>query len=298
LQVLPDTERDPYCRELAEDAQDYPNDPGVNYLAALCVSDPDRRAELLPSLSERFPDYPFLTRASGLQAFVEGDTGRALTLLRKAFHEDPRTMLEDIDFLARLSRLEGGSQTEILAEIGPWSPATRKLAAPEGPEPPSPLSSSLELSLKLLHLGRPEDALNIAPESIRNDMTLLAAASDGAPRGLVESWDEYYLPSYLDVRTVWCQWGLSVREDKTEKIVRAEAFILERAEDPELATRSFKLIRDKDWPALKDLIRNYDPWFQGQLALAASLVWGSETPEETRRIAKSYLFIGERPFME
>jgi hypothetical protein len=288
-------ERRDLCETLGEEAADLPDDPGAAYLNTLCVPSPAERAGLLPGLLERFPDYPFLTRAAGLQAFEEGDTAGALALLREAFAQEPRVMLADMDLLARLSRLEGRTQAEILAEIGPWSPATRRLAAAEGPEEPEPWASNRELSLRFLHLGRPVEALNAAPEPLRQDMILWAAASDGAPPAILEAWRDFFLPENLSAATAWCDWALAVRESADR--APSEAFILANSTDTGRSREAFRLILGRDWEGLKELARGLDPRYQGQLALAASLVWGDGAPDEARHMAKSYLYIGERPYL-
>jgi hypothetical protein len=433
LLALAHEERELLCSEIRGDARSYPDDPGLAYLEALCVSDPFLRAGMLPVLAERFPDYAFVTRALGMEAFAEGDTAKALELLRKAFAEDPRVMLSDIDLLARLSRLEGLTQAEILAAIGPWSPATRRLAeaemselpddsvppragssggaegtgSPEGsaeseetgkpegtggsegdgkpegagglegtggseetggsegaggseaagtseatpgsegagtseedggpegsgsperaggpegsgetgkpedsegpeesagseipassndPGTPVPDVQDPELALRLLHQGRPEEALNASPEPLRREMLLWAAASDGAGPDLVREWAETFAPAWLSPATVWCDWALSVREGEDRS--RSEAFIEAAAPDPETSRRAIWHILERDWEGLKNAARGHDPRFQGQLALAAVIVWGEDAPKEARHMAKSYLFIGERPYLK
>jgi hypothetical protein len=296
LRALNAEERLILCGDIRRDALKWPEDPGLAYLGSMCGANPAYSAEMLSGLAARFPDYPFVSRAMGMKAFSDGDTAAALELLRKAFAEDPRVMLMDMDLLARLSRLEGRTKAEILAEIGPWSPATRRLAEAEGPEPPHPRLSPAELSLRLLHLGKPSEALSASPEPFRREMLLWAAASDGAGKGLVDAWQESFAPDYLTPRTAWCYWALSVREG--DDSAPAEGFILATAQDPAAARKAFLHILSRDWEALKDLSRGRDPRFQGQLALAASLVWKDEAPEEARHVAKSYLYIGERPYME
>ncbi|MDR1036755.1 MAG: hypothetical protein LBT40_09325 [Deltaproteobacteria bacterium] len=565
LLALAQDEREDVCRDIRLDAAEYPLDPGLAYLEVLCVPDPTVRAGMVRELSGRFPDYPFVTRALGMVAFREGDTAKALKLLRKAFAEDPRVMLLDIDLLARLSRLEGLTQAEILAEIGPWSPATRRLAeaeisnvfadvesaymdghspgspwlqdgaeadAPGGPEgspsedgpagtegsastdgsggPGEPVTSdgsggqeasqspgvsedlggagsqaaslspgvseglggagsqeasrspgvsegqggagsqeasqspgvsegkgragsqegatspdgsgnqaesaspdgttetdgsarrdgtdgpegasgpygpggsessggsegaeipektgdsggsasqagtsgqavsegrksatngggtdepggsevtaaregrnapetagiadegrpdasggataapkvvqNPELALRLLHLGRPEEALDASPEPFRRDMLLLAAASDGAGPDLVRKWREEFRPGWLNERNAWCDWALSVREGADR--YRAEDFITASTPSPDLSRMAFWLILEGDWTGLKDVSRGLDPRIQGELALAHAIVWGADAPEECRHMAKSYLYIGERPYLE
>jgi hypothetical protein len=294
LRALDPEGRTLLCGDISAYALESPEDPGFSYLSALCAP-PESLADLLPELSERFPGDPFVSRALGLKAFNEGNTAKALELLFLAFAEDPRVMLLDIDLLARLSRLEGMSQAEILAEIGPWSPVTRRLAEAEGSEEPGPQASGEELSLRLLHLGRPADALNAAPEPLRRDMLLFAAASDGASPGLLDDWRENFTPEYLSARTAWCDWGLSVREGGDRS--RSEAFILANSSDQDAAREAFGHILNGDWEGVKAVSQGRDPRFQGQLALAAALVWRSWAPEEARHVAKSYLYIGERPYL-
>lgn len=296
LLLLPPSDSAPICRDLERDSREYPGDPGLAYLAALCVGDPESRAGLFPDLFRRFPDYPFLVRAAGLRSLAAGDTAGALEHLKRAFALDSRVALQDIDLLARLSRLEGVSQAEILAEFGPWSPATRRLAAPEGPEEPGPGAPADVIAKRLLHLGRPALALEAAAGPLRREMLLWAAASDGATDDVKEAWRSQFTPADLSVRTAWCDWALSVREGRDPG--PAEAFILDNASNPALSRLALDLIRSGDWDDLKVLVQGHDPRFQGQLALALSIVQGDDAPAEARHMAKSYLYIGERPYLD
>ncbi|MDR3155295.1 MAG: hypothetical protein LBW85_13755 [Deltaproteobacteria bacterium] len=295
LRLLPPEDRAPLCLKIGDDSRARPEDADLAYLDALCEPDMKARAARLQGLLARFPGSPFLLRAAGLEAFAAGDTALALERLAKAFAADPRVMLQDTDMLARLSRLGGKSRAEILSEIGPWSPSTRRLSEPEAPEEPSPSDSARLLSLRRLYQGRPADALNAAPEPFRKDMLLWAAASDGAGDELVSAWREYFSPEQLSGLTAWCDWALSVREGKDSSA--AESLILEMASEPELARKAFRHILDGDWESLRELSRGLDPWFQGQLALALTVIRQNEAPAEARHVAKSYLYIGERPYL-
>ncbi|MDR2198996.1 MAG: hypothetical protein LBR53_06030 [Deltaproteobacteria bacterium] len=295
LNVYPPDRRGALCDSLTEDALNFPEDADKAYLRVRCLKTREMRAQGYFDLLERFPDNPFLNRAAGLTYFEDGAYAPAYLRLKKAFYLEPRVMLADMDFLARLAKYENENTAVISSEIGPWSPHIRKLISLAG-APDGEFSPSTEEAFQLLENGDPQKAFETAPPSISPGLLYLCAASDGAPRSLVDMALEADPLEYLTVHNAWSALGLYLREGKDSTLV--EGFILDNASDRVLALAALELVKKGNLDDLDAFMLGLDPWLQGKLALAVRVRLGTVSPRRYAETARGFLFTGERPYLE
>jgi hypothetical protein len=294
LATYPPDRRAELCGALTEDSLSFPDDPDKAYLMIRCVGSREQRARGYLDLLDRFPDNPFLNRAAGFYYFDQGAYPASFQYLKKAFLLEPRVMLADMDFLARLSNHQGESAAVISSEIGPWSPHIRRLLSIDG-APDGEFMASTEDALRHLEAGDPETALETAVPPVSTYILYLCAASDGAPQGIVERALEADTLANLTVNNAWAALGLFLREGKDAEVI--EGFILDNASDRNLALSALHIVQNRDLDSLDSFMLGQDPWFQGMLALAAHVSLGEDAPTRYQDIARGFLFVGERPYL-
>ncbi|MDR2459951.1 MAG: hypothetical protein LBE38_04085 [Deltaproteobacteria bacterium] len=275
----------------AHSASDY-------FLALECakMEDPNKASEFV-ELSKRFPDYPLITRGLGMYYFSLGSIDNAIVNLNKAFSDNPQTLLSDMVLLARLNHYAGETAPVILSEMGPWSPQVRALVEPEAAviETSNIGEQNSDYDVwGLLAQGKVLEALEAAGPNPDPNTLILIAASDGAPPELLDRLANID-PHDLNPQGGWALFGLLTRNDMDSSLV--EDYLMNMARDPDLVLGAILLIHENRMLELLSLIQGRNPQHQGFIALAAVLSHPHRDLTGFRKIAKGFLFIGERPYM-
>ncbi|MDR2339002.1 MAG: hypothetical protein LBF40_02555 [Deltaproteobacteria bacterium] len=296
LRALPEDRKADLCVQLTEDSASFPDDPNKAYLRIRCLPSKEERSQGYMDLLEKYPDNAFLNRAAGLYFFDQGAYGLSLGYLRRAFYQEPRVMLSDMDFLARLMHYEGERTAVISSEIGPWSPHIRMLLSIGGAYPEPGFLESTGEAFRYLEEGDPLKALQTAVPPVSHDILYLCASSDGAPEALVKQALSVNPTEYLNVHNAWPAYGLLLREKRDTSLV--EGFILDNASDRAHALTALELLKNPNPDQLDEFLLGLDPWLQGKLAVAAHVSMGDKAPARYTGIAKGFLFVGERPYLK
>jgi tetratricopeptide (TPR) repeat protein len=294
MDSCPRERRAELCEGVAADAESRPSDPSLAYLSVRCLEPKEARGEKYLALAEKFPGDAFASRAAGFALFFRGDFEGAHALLKRAFHQEPRVMLADMDFLARLMRHQGENTAVISSEIGPWSPHIRQLLS-IGEAGGGEFSESTGEAFRLLAEGRPAEACGAAAPPLSQYMLYLCAASDGAPRELVERALDAPPLEHLATGNAWPAMGLFLREKRDPAAI--EGYILDNASDLTEAVSAIHLAKEMDPEQLDHFMLGLDPWLQGSLSLVLRIALGEECPERFSEAAKGFLFAAERPYL-
>ena len=288
-------------------AQDFSGDKA--FLSALCLPAGERPKAIERLLAE-FPDHPWLNRAEGFELFRRDDVGGALARLETALASEPSSLSADLTTLARLRRSQGMSLEGIAWDLGPLDQSLGRLSrrAPiaSGSSPPTPRDDqdAEDLAYALLEAGRFDEAMSLAGDaSLADKILILAAASPGAPNGLLQRAASLSKERVLAAEAPWTYLGLFIRASSPENgLERApdpsalEAAIREAGSDPNgPAPKVIEAIKSGRADLLPSLYLGRDPWFQGQACLAAWLALGDAAPEDCLSRASGFLFPGERP---
>ncbi|MDR1165812.1 MAG: hypothetical protein LBO66_08070 [Deltaproteobacteria bacterium] len=284
------------CNYIEEKAAQASPTANQEYLAARCVAEEvPRRARYL-SLLETYPEHPLLNRSVGFAFYAQGELAQAHHHLWKAFTLDPRSMLTDLELLARLAHYMGAFKSSLVTEIGPWSPSVRKLLTMSGPPDSSEREGTAETAFRYLDEGLVNEALAAAGEKFRPALLPFAAASDGASDALFQEVLAADLESVLNFNSSWTLLGLYLRASLPTGEI--EEFIVENSSNPEFSAKILGLVKSRALPELEKEILGLSPRALGEIALAVFLTSpNAETPESFRARAKGLLFMGERPFL-
>jgi hypothetical protein len=278
--------------------------PNDFYLAQECLRDnPERRRSYLDLLLA-FPDNSLINMGAGLQLFGEGDNVNSRALLEKAFSLDPRSMLLDMDLLARLSRFNGKTEAEIYSELGPWSPGLGRSLSPStegaggaGGAGGSAAANPLHRARRLLARGRIAEAVAAAGPYQRSLILAQAAASDGAPEELKKELLALNPAHVIDNDNAWILFGLYLKEKLDADEI--ESFIMNEAAYPDFAMSALLLLEEGRLGELGELIKGIDPKLQGQIALAAYLAHPEDPVAlSLKPLARGFLFEEERPYLK
>jgi tetratricopeptide (TPR) repeat protein len=294
LTTFPPDRRHELCDSLTEDALSFPDDPNKAFLRVRCIEDNVQRSQSYLELLDEYPENPFLNRAVGLYYFGQGTYSLAYQYMKKAFYLEPRVMLSDMDFLARLSLHQEENTAVISSEIGPWSPHIRKLLSLGSPPEPGD-EDGIEAALAHLEAGEVEEAVKAAGPVLSMSILYFCAASDNAPRKLVQEAITAPPLDYLSVHNAWSALGLFLREKQNTTLV--EGFILDNALDRDHAMTAIDLVKSQKLDELDNFMLGLDPWLQGNLALATHISMGGASPARYVEIARGFLFVGERPYL-
>jgi hypothetical protein len=89
----------------------------------------------------------------------------------------------------------------------------------------------------------------------------------------------------------WTGLGLSLRDRRSPEPFESEA----KGDPDHPAAEAVEALKGGRGDLLPPLYLGRDPWFQGQVCLAAALALGPEAPPDCPARAAGFLFPGERP---
>ena len=288
--------RDSVCvrhRAMAEAAPDSGN---LYYLGARCLEDPARSQAFIAGY-EYWSDNPWLAYAAGythLEHARWAEAIPALEITRRKLRPVARQVMVD---LARVHRLVGSDTGHAMAAL---IRASTDLQYAMSLETGKGLDDTPDAAYPALLRGELDKALKIASadSAVEANVLRLAAASDGASAELQARAAALGAEAGLDNDTRWSSIALALRsgqdhapflpsdEPASAGYVKQALRFIERAR-----TGKDKLAAESELIGLPPLMR-------GHAYSMATIVLGTETPEQWRAAAKKLLFGGERPYFK
>ncbi len=291
-------ERQTLCERHQRLAADWPGDPSLQYIAARCIDDRDRRREILAAHHARWPTHPWLAMAVGWELESEGEWREAIELFRRARPLLPA--MEEVLVVeeARLRRLLSNDERASLRDLIPNSESLElKVALETGGDN---LGGSAAAYPKLAR-GDLTGALSAArePPSWDPDPRLLrlVAASDGASADMRHSALALPFDAGLDPTTLWPSLALAARDkrDLTPYLARVNQ---EMRDDAPAMLRAFETLHAHGSAAdFEKSLAGLAAYQRGLLYAAAVVLRGEDCPVAWRASARQLLFVSERPFL-
>lgn len=287
-----DAHRAVCARQQSMAARD-PDSSAFAYLSVRCMDDGVAQDEAFLAGHKRWPREPWFGLGAGYVMAARGDWAAAESIWTTAAMA-PQTVDAVAVELARVMRMRDADR-ESLNQLATQSSVLGNLLAIDSTQV---VGSPYEAYLRL-DRGEYEMALNMA----RADADLwphvlrLVAASDDAPRELVDQALALPVESGTDPATAWIAWALAVRHGRDEAQWRAHL----QASDPDEAARVIAFVdaaRDGAPPAHAEaLLGNVPPMTRGIAYAAAAVVRGASCPSQWRDGARKLLFTTERPHL-
>jgi hypothetical protein len=241
------------------------------------------------------PQHGWFAYAAGSVAAEHADWQAALAAFDQARRTTPPLAESVAVDVARIKRLLNQDTRPVLAELSQQSHALRQLLALEtgqGIEAPA-LRAYVELGL-----GRVDKALGLLDKTPETQarMLRLAAASDGADRGLIAKALALPADKGLDESTVWPSVALAVREKR--ELATFEPLLRRISPTQYAAMLKFvNALATGTAPAEAVGLREGLPTeLRGHAYSAGVVLLGSRAPATWRNAAKRLLFTYERPY--
>jgi tetratricopeptide (TPR) repeat protein len=264
------------------------------FLSALCLPQEEREAAMA-RLLELHPGHPWLNRSAGLKLFRQDDLPGALSLLEAAMAADPSSLAADLMTFARIRHYFGADLFTLSSDLGPFDQSLARLAkrSPLLPDlRPAGGQLTEDQAYALLEAGRLSEALTAAEPGVLSDkLLILAAAAPGASPELIELALSLPPDRARAAGVPWSGLGLALRAGRSPEIFEVDA-----SSDPSgPAKEAVEAIKSGRGDLLPGLYLGREPWFQGQVCLAAMLALGDGAPADCPARAAGFLFPGERP---
>ncbi|MBX3248193.1 MAG: hypothetical protein KF901_13525, partial [Myxococcales bacterium] len=267
------------------------------YLATRCIADPRARAEATLDAYAQHTGHPFLAFAGGMALASRGQREEALAALERA-RARPSVAAHAALSLARLRRWSATSfatlHFDALTGVSPE--LDFRLALERGDE--WVMQGDLR-AYALLARGELEAALAAArgtPE-VHDDVTRLAAASDGASERVRAAALALPADRGIDPLTVWSAIALATRHggDAASLVAAARELYDDAIVDAMLPWADPSRLRDEP-DALVALVDDLVFPLRAHARVMALVVLDGDVPPEWRHEARAALFASERPY--
>jgi Zn-dependent protease with chaperone function len=278
------------CADYQTAASSHPDDGDAAYLAIRCLPDGPAQDEAFLTAHGRFPAHPWIAQAAAYALASRGDDGKAVAIFQQVAQVPALPELVVLD-TARLLRLQG--QLEEAKRLRQYSQTLASYLMMEEPSPPSNILAAYASMAK----GEIDKALELSNEKpYQHRMLRLAAASAGAPAGVVKQALALADQDSIDVHTLWPTIGLRLREkldvtallDAIPRHARPEAVpVLRRC--VEVLSKG---TRERE---LRGMLAGLLPVERGHVLVMAAVALGERAPRSFRDDARKLLFVPERP---
>jgi Zn-dependent protease with chaperone function len=286
------------CAKHRQLAQGAPDNPDLQYIAARCIDDPEKRDQAFLDLQSRWPKNGWLAFASAYVLAQRDQWPEALAMSDTASARLPG-MREEVTLLsARMTRMIDGPSASNLRALADRSLLVRMTGIADLP-PESGQLHGIARAYVMLANGNLTQALEAKAGSPEEQARLLrlVAASDGArpediSRALALSPD-----MGLDSATVLPTLALLSRKGgATAPYMQRAAKLFGADATPML--NAFALLRNHASEAeIKRALRDVPVESQALVYVAAAVLRGSECPPQWRLAAQRLLFGTERPYL-
>ncbi len=295
------------CAEDRARGAQRPDDADRAYLAARCESAGEPRRAAMQAGLRRWPHHAWFAFSGGYAAEADGRFDEALadwTLAVRAAPESALQLAPELLRLQRYTRREGVPVSDLVARVpqlaGTLALERRDIARGQAVSP-------LEQAYRQLARGqlRQADPGRQVGTAERLAWLRLAAASDGAPLGLIR--EAAMVPPGAEVAadpsSLWAGIGLALREgqDLGPWLRQLDATASgQAAGEIDAPHRMLALVQGAVRPGAAPLtdhdMAGLDLSQRGLVYAAAAVALGVQAPPAYREAARRLLFVPERPF--
>jgi hypothetical protein len=270
-----------------------PHDADLVYIAVRCIEDASERGKRFIEAFRKHPNNGWLAYAAGHELSDRRAFRDAMQALLVATHTPA---LRPVSALT-IQRLQRASPNDVasLDELMQQSAQLKQLVALETggkdvPDGPFRAYSLLGLGELTQAVERASGEPDLHPRVLR-----LAAASDGAPRELVEAAFKLTKEQGVDDATLWTSLALEAREGRPFSLLDTAKASAGDETKPLLRMLEDKTLVDRP-ERLEELVQPLALMAQVQAYMMGAIMKGSTAPSSWRRLSSELLFASERPY--
>jgi hypothetical protein len=289
-------ERGSLCTRNRQAAGKNPDDPGLRYIADLCISGPTERTRTLRRDLAVFPDNGWLAYEVAMWFAARGEFEPAFEPLQVAVRQEPALEQNAAVDLVRIRRLLKPPEAPIPDDLWVAASSVQNLLAVESGARTKP---GAQTAYYLLSRGDLYGAVGAAAKSDQlARITRLAAMSDGADEQLINSAAALLSDAGVDSKTIFSMLALAARSHVSLKSLEpAVTRVLGREANAVMAfTR--QVASSGDLEHASELLTGVSVATRGAAYGYATAVLKERTPPQWRLAARRLLFITERAYFD